>query len=56
MINDERQLGEEWKKQFSNKNLVIFTEISNTFKGIKAEIAKDRTDSQDSIGVVKREL
>lgn len=36
-INDERAINDGWKKQFTNKNLAIFAEVSQTFKNVKAE-------------------
>lgn len=44
MINDERLMNTEWKKTFTNKNLVIFAEVSQNFKNVKGEQLKDRND------------
>ncbi|KAM3143632.1 hypothetical protein pb186bvf_004394 [Paramecium bursaria] len=56
MISTERQMYDEWKKQFTTKNLTIFQEISSQLKTQKGEMARDRQETADSIKNVKDDL
>ncbi|CAD8081620.1 unnamed protein product [Paramecium primaurelia] len=56
LLNDERQLNEDWKKQFAQKNLVIFTEVSTNLKNIKGEQLKDKNEYQENQKIISREL
>ncbi|CAD8103369.1 unnamed protein product [Paramecium sonneborni] len=56
LLNDERTLNEDWKKQFAQKNLVIFTEVSTNLKNIKGEQLKDKNEFQENIKKISNEL
>ncbi|CAD8090258.1 unnamed protein product [Paramecium sonneborni] len=56
LLNDERILNEDWKKQFAQKNLVIFTEVSTNLKNIKGEQLKDKNEFQENLKKMSHEV
>ncbi|CAD8070275.1 unnamed protein product [Paramecium primaurelia] len=56
LLNDERSLNEDWKKQFAQKNLVIFTEVSTNLKNIKGEQIKDKNELQENLKKITHEV
>ncbi|CAK94932.1 unnamed protein product (macronuclear) [Paramecium tetraurelia] len=56
LLNDERTLNEDWKKQFAQKNLVIFTEVSTNLKNIKGDQIKDKNELQEGLKKITNDV